>query len=100
MTYISYAVWGSCGGVDELEKPFCGVAAMDDASGGGSKRLEDAEERKGTGGVEDSEDSEDSEEEEEEEEDEEEDGGDKAEETEAEVGVGNEVVGLLKLVFC
>ena len=39
-------------------------------------------------------------EDEEEEEDEEEDGGDKAEETEAEVGVGNEVVGLLKLVFC
>ena len=114
MTYISYAVWGSCGGVDELEEPFCvgfGVATMD-ASGGGSKRLEDAEERTGTGGVEEFEDAEEEEEDEEEaddeddEEDEEdaadEDGGDEAEETEAEaqVGVGNEVVGLLKLVFC
>ena len=116
MTYISYAVWGSCGGVDELEEPCCvgfGVATMD-ASGGGSKRLEDAEERTGTGGVEEFEDAEeeDVEEDEEEADDEEaeedeedaadEDGGDEAEETEAEaqVGVGNEVVGLLKLVFC
>jgi len=79
-----------------------------DASGGGSKRLEDAEERTGTGGVEEFEDAEeeDEDEEEDDEEDEEdaadEDGGDEAEETEAEaqVGVGNEVVGLLKLVFC
>ena len=114
MTYISYAVWGSCGGVDELEEPCCvgfGVATMD-ASGGGSKRLEDAEERTGTGGVEEFEDAEEEDEDEEEaddeddEEDEEdaadEDGGDEAEETEAEaqVDVGNEVVGLLKLVFC
>jgi hypothetical protein len=118
LTYISYAVWGSCGGVDELEEPFCvgfGVATMD-ASGGGSKRLEDAEEMTGTGGVEEFEDTEEEDEDEEEaeedteneedEEDEEdaadEDGGDEAEETEAEaeVGVGNEVVGLLKLVFC
>ena len=112
MTYISYAVWGSCGGVDELEEPCCvgfGVATMD-ASGGGSKRLEDAEERTGTGGVEEFEDAEEEEEAEEEDEEEakdeedaaDEDGGDEAEETEAEaqVGVGNEVVGLLKLVFC
>ena len=70
MTYISYAVWGSCGGVDELEEPCCvgfGVATMD-ASGGGSKRLEDTEERKGTGGVEEFEDAEEEDVEEDEEE--------------------------------